>query len=552
MICPHCGHTIPDGSRFCTNCGINLAQFAASASDSSAAGTQGSVNPENPAAQPDAETSPNSQNTQNPQNLYQQPGQPQPPQGQYGAPNYGYSDGYSSGYNGAYNGAYNGGYNGGNPNTQPPQKKKTGLVIGILAGVVVILVIIAVAVALGKGGKDSSQASSEASSTVTAESSEEASSSSEVSSESSEESSAESSAAESSESSAESSEQSSESSAESSSESSSQSSTAPAAVPVSTDNGMTLSAPSGVVLTAGDDTITGQGTDLYIFARYVSVTPNKIICYNVDDMTSVCAENPDVAADMLGFDYFDAVNVQSVSFGDYTGVVFDLSGAVQGQSGTGKLYIVENSVDYGIYLMYYLVSDGAADPEASGAAGDQVLRSLTQYGTAEPAYLIFYPESQQFAVLCDSQYSDSYYNVDSNQIAIGFVKYNTDETHLVYLQYDPDNSDITDADSYISAFLTGSGYTASGVVTDVEGGRYPFRMIQGTTDASMNFILMVYRDDTTGSFYSVYVEGTQEDLSSVDYQTTLNDIVYSFYISPDSSDSSSSSSSSASSSESSQ
>lgn len=124
MKCQNCGSDVPEGAKFCVNCGTRLEPPAAPAQEPQPAYQPPVQEPQQPYQPP----------VQEPQQPYQPPYQ-QPYQPPYGAP-------------------------GQMPPAQPPKKSKVGLIVGIVVGaLLLVLIIVAVVLIVGKPSKPTAETS---------------------------------------------------------------------------------------------------------------------------------------------------------------------------------------------------------------------------------------------------------------------------------------------------------------------------------------------------------------------------------------------------------
>ena len=440
-----------------------------------------------------------------------------------------------------------------------PEPKKSKLWLLIVAGVVVLAgIVTAIILLLGKGkdGKDDSSESSviveessqveESSEISQAESSEEASQ--ESSEESSEESSAESSAESSEESSAESSQESSaessaessqESSAEASQESSSESqaeSSAPATEGelkiVTAKNGLTITVPSGLTTVETGSGIMGTGSDMIIYASFFDTDLNGAGIYGIEDFRETLKKYPDMLTQMMGVESITIGETQEeVQLADRHGDISDFTISYEDFSGKGKVYLMEDNSNYGIFLMYYVAIDQGKNPAQAAEQAEEAIKSVTAPEVIGSKRLYYMPDDKSFIFCVEEKYTDSYISVDTSRLALVLLNAAGEERYISVEKEDMNEYGLTTADDYMNAYAEAMGHPGPTILQYTTGG-YPFRyMISTYTKDDGQELTYLFATFTTGGgiFYTIYAEGSAEEVETL-FPPVIDNILWTFHI----------------------
>ena len=445
-----------------------------------------------------------------------------------------------------------------------PEPKKSKLWIWIVAGAVVLAgIVVAIILILGKGksGKDDSSEVS----TAIEESSEESKkeeSSEESKQESKEESSEKSSAESSAESQAESSEEASaessaesqaessaESQAESSAESQAESSTEPQAEsstetsepePVAEGEVKTLTAANGVGITLPAELTTqdigngimATGSEMIIYAAFYDNDPNNAAIYGIEDFRETIKKYPDMLAQMMGVTSMTIGETQQeVTFGDRHGDISDFTVSYEDFSGKGKVYLMEDSSNYGIFLLYYVAIDQGKNPAQAAEKAEAAMQTVTAPSTIGPKRLYYIPNDRSFMFTAKEEYTDTYITISDSRI--GLVLYNAagEERYVTVEMEDLNSYGLSGVDDYLNAYTTAMG-AAGTPAASYTVGAYPFRYTTSVyTDDSGNTWSYIMASYTPGGgiYYTIYAEGSQEEIENL-FPPVIEDIVWSFHI----------------------
>ena len=286
---------------------------------------------------------------------------------------------------------------------------------------------------------------------------------------------------------------------------------------------------------ATTDTGTGfraNGSELILSANFYHSDPNNCAIYDLNDFKETMAKYPDMLKQMMGVETIQfSEPINDITQGDRFGLAYDFTVSYEDFSGKGRVYVMEDPRNFGVYITYYVAIDQGKDPAAAAKQGEDALASLTAPEIIDGEYYYYIPENKTFMFLIRTDLATEYSNIEDYGIAPVVALPDGQSTYIQVAREDFTEYGFTAAQDYLTAYEEAMGGSGA-VVQYMPAGRYSFAYIQSTfTDddgTQKPYILAAYTAGD-GIFYTIYADGTEEQLGSI-MMPIIQQIVWSFHI----------------------
>ena len=278
--------------------------------------------------------------------------------------------------------------------------------------------------------------------------------------------------------------------------------------------------------------IQAQGSDLILSVSFSNSDNSGSAIYDINDYLARLEKRPEMLSQMLNIETMQIENTQTdIMLSGMRGQVSDLTAVYEDFSGKGKLYILDDGRNFGVYICYYVVIDQGKDPEAAKSQAEAAMMSIaTPDKINGESYLYYYPENKSFMFLVSDQLASVYNPLEDKGVMITLDKVQGGENLWVsFQQEDLSQYGFATAEEYLKKYAENSGHPDPQI-------KYlpyscPFAFIESTyTDesgAERHYVLATYTPGS-GIFYTIYAEGTEEQVKQYPYPAVLENMAWSF------------------------
>jgi len=324
----------------------------------------------------------------------------------------------------------------------------------------------------------------------------------------------------------------------------------------SSRNGLSAVVPESVPSQDTGNGFMAISTELCVYAAYFDTDTSGAAIYSADDLKELAEKRPTELKNLLMIEKLTLENVTETQIGAadktaaaFTGHVYDMTVEYEDYNSNGKLYLLEDGEHIGVYLVYYLVPDKAADQEKLTADGDKAIQSFSVSGNPDPegkTYQYYTPESEAYVFLLDTDLAKTCQETDGAILvnALSFGEQGgqggqgeqsgqagqTAGKHIFESYVEVNLTDYASTHEFLEDYAKQAGL--DGQITVEFGGRFQFETVKGKTTvdgAEVYQRISAYLDPETHMAYVFAVtESSETDLKA--YDDFFKEAVWSFRI----------------------
>jgi len=276
----------------------------------------------------------------------------------------------------------------------------------------------------------------------------------------------------------------------------------------------------------------GVSEEMAELCMYRESSESFFMLYNADDFIALADQNLSFLTESLYLDSVEVSNVKQTEIGGLPGYELDASMTMAEFSGAGKIYVLSTSNNIGVYLLYYMISDGAADAASLEAAAEKSIESFRAAGEPNDYSLALYGSSNaSFLFVCDPEEVTGY-EPDEDKLVLSVAAYDGGEDGSIVIKKNDFHSEgVSTANGFLKEYTASVGLSED-LITDYEyGGRYGFQYIQAsyTGDGGEDMTLFLLAcEDSAGCIYTILADDLTERMEDYDY--IISDMVWSFRV----------------------
>ena len=274
------------------------------------------------------------------------------------------------------------------------------------------------------------------------------------------------------------------------------------------------------------------GSDMILYTAFFDTDLNGAGIYGIEDFRETLKKYPDMLTQMMGVESITLGETQQeVQFGERHGDISDFTISYEDFSGKGKVYLMEDNSNYGIFLMYYVAIDQGKNPAQAAEQAEEAIKSVTAPETIGSKRLYYMPNDKSFIVCVEEQYTDTYFPIEESRIAIVLKNAAGEDRYVSVEKEDMNEYGFTTADEYMNAYAEAMNHP-NPTILQYTTGAYPFRyMISTYTNDSNEELTYLFATYTTGDgiFYTIYAEGSPEEIETL-FPPVIANILWTFHI----------------------
>ncbi|MBO6230069.1 MAG: zinc-ribbon domain-containing protein [Ruminiclostridium sp.] len=293
---------------------------------------------------------------------------------------------------------------------------------------------------------------------------------------------------------------------------------------------LTVTVPDGLKTEPYENGIAAYNDDLIFIAEYQNTNYcTDAVILNAADYIDQWSKSASFINDQLGFSNLTYSGYEEVTIDGKSGMMLtDVSYDFSDFTGKGRMYILTENNYFGTYVLYYAVTNGAANAAALEAAGKAMAESFTMKDAPySENFMVCNPEDGSFMFFVDTALIGTPSAVERGvDVPVG----NLGADHKINVRKNDFSSQgVTDADSFLRSYAEQIGVSSS-QITEYGAGRYGAKCLTGSyteNGASMQMEIVAF-NDSNGIIYTIYGEDTETNFSA--YDDIIYQIVWSIYV----------------------
>ncbi|MBO6303068.1 MAG: zinc-ribbon domain-containing protein [Ruminiclostridium sp.] len=297
-----------------------------------------------------------------------------------------------------------------------------------------------------------------------------------------------------------------------------------------TEIALTVTVPDGLQAAPYEDGIAAYNDDLLFIAEYQNTNyGTDAVIFNAGDYIDQWSKSASFIKDQFGFSNLTYSGYEEVTIDGKSGMMLtDVSYDFGDYTGKGRMYILTENNYFGVYVLYYAVTNGAANAQALEAAGQAMAESFTMKDAPySENFMVCNPADGSFMFFVDTALIGTPSAVERGvDVPVG----NLGADHKINVRKNDFSSQgVTDADSFLKSYAEQIGIPAS-QITEYGAGRYGAKCLVGsyTENGIPMQMEIVAFSDPNGVVYTIYGEDAESNFSA--YDDIIYQIVWSIYV----------------------